>query len=67
VSPEEARKPEPVGGRVDLATLKGDARTAYSPSHPYRLAVEALPDTVSAAEYRAQLRILLPLSRVKDG
>ncbi|MFI5418987.1 MAG: hypothetical protein ACHQ2Y_08860 [Candidatus Lutacidiplasmatales archaeon] len=47
--------------------MKGDARAGYPPSHPYRLAVEALPDSVPAAEFQAQLRILLPLSRIKEG
>jgi hypothetical protein len=55
-----------VTDRVDLAPLKGDARAGYSPGHPYRLAVEALPDSVPAAEFRAQLRILLPLARIRE-
>jgi hypothetical protein len=58
---------EPVSERVDLAPLKGDARAGYPPTHPYRLAVEALPDSVSSAEYLAQLRILIPLARIREG
>ena len=67
MTPEKAPEPGPVRDRVDLAELKGDARAGYPPSHPYRLAVEALPDSVSAAEFQAQLRILLPLSRVREA
>jgi hypothetical protein len=64
VSP--ARAPGPVPERIDLGPLKGDARAGYSPSHPYRLALEALPDSVSRTEYLAHLRILIPLARVRE-
>lgn len=53
--------------RIGLALLKDDARTRYSAAHPYRLAVEALPDSVTCEEFVAQLRILLPLGRVREG
>lgn len=56
----------PSKDRVGLGPLKGDARTGYAPGHPYRLAVEALPDSIDRDEFRAQLRILLSLSRVKE-
>jgi hypothetical protein len=62
-TPEEGPRQD----RVKLATLKGDARTGYAPTHPNRVAVESLPDEVSRAEFVAQLRILLPLSRVREG
>jgi hypothetical protein len=51
----------------DLAPLKRDARAGYPPAHPYRLAVEALPDSVPPAEFLAQLRVLLPLARIKEN
>jgi hypothetical protein len=51
---------------VALGPLKCDARAGYPPTHPYRLAVEALPDSVPTVEFLAQLRILLPLSKVKE-
>jgi hypothetical protein len=57
-----------VNDRILTAPLKDDARAAYGPGHPFRLAVESLPDSVPLPEFLAQLRILLPLSRVKaDG
>jgi hypothetical protein len=51
---------------VATAPLKRDARVGYPPGHPYRLAVEGLPDVVRAGELVAQLRILLPLSRIRE-
>ncbi|MCI4321736.1 MAG: hypothetical protein L3K05_05465 [Thermoplasmata archaeon] len=51
---------------LDIGPLKGDARAGYPPSHPYRLAVEALPDSVPRQAFLAQLRILLPLSRIRE-
>lgn len=51
---------------IDLAPLKEDARSGYPPAHPYRLAVEGLPDSVPLDAFLAQLRVLLPLSRVKE-
>jgi hypothetical protein len=66
VTPEKTPESGGLRERVDLAPLKGDARAGYPPHHPYRLAVEALPDHIPADELRAQLRILLPLSRVKE-
>jgi|HubBroStandDraft_1064217.scaffolds.fasta_scaffold394583_2 hypothetical protein len=51
-----------------LRELRRHVQAEYSPNHPFRLAIEALPDSVRAPEFQAQLRILLPLSRVKgDG
>lgn len=66
MTPERPTEPGAAGGRLDLAPLKGEARAGYPPTHPYRLAVEALPDSVPAAEFLAQLRILLPLSRLRE-
>lgn len=54
-------------GRVETALLKDDARANYAPGHPYRLAVETLADTVTSSEFIAQLRILLPLARIREA
>jgi hypothetical protein len=51
--------------RIGLGPLKEDARSGYEPCHPYRLAVESLPDEVTASDFLAELRILLPLARVR--
>lgn len=53
--------------RIRLAPLKDDARARYCAVHPYRLAVEALPDSVTREEFIVQLRILLALARAKDA
>lgn len=55
-----------MNGRVRLRDLKEDARASYPPSHPYRLAVESLPEFVPVGEFQAQLRILLPLARLRE-
>lgn len=65
IPPDEPQR-EPAGNRVDLTPLKGDARTGYPPAHPFRLAIEALPDSVTHPEFLAQLRILLPLTRIRE-
>jgi hypothetical protein len=55
-----------VSPQLDLSGLKEHARRVYAPGHPYRLAVEALPESVSDEAYVAQLRILIPLARVRE-
>jgi hypothetical protein len=66
VTPQRELQRESVKERIHLAPLKGDARAGYPASHPYRLAVEALPDSVSRDAYLAQLPILLSLARVRE-
>ena len=51
---------------VGISPLREYARSAYPAGHPFRLAIEALPDHVSGAEFLAQLRILLPLARIRE-
>jgi hypothetical protein len=66
VTPDSAARRGPVGEFVDLTPLKTDARAGYPPAHPYRLAVEALPELVPRVEFQTHLRLLLPLSRVRE-
>jgi hypothetical protein len=52
---------------VDLVPVKGDAHAHYPPGHPYRLAVEALPYSVTRDSHLAYLQILVPLARIRGG
>jgi len=49
----------------NLTGLKRHVRTKLSAGHPFRIAVEALPDAVSQEEFLVHLRILLPLARLE--
>jgi hypothetical protein len=51
----------------DLTDLKRHVRTRFGTEHPFRIAVEALPDTVSRDEFLVHLRILLPLARLEGA
>ena len=51
----------------DLTELKRRIRTRLPTDHPFRVAVEALPDHVSAEEFLVHLRILLPLARLEGA
>ena len=50
---------------VDLRPLKGFVRRELEADHPFRKAIESLPDSESLKDFDAQLRILLPLARMK--
>lgn len=66
-----SRDPQPPEGELgslrNLTGLKRHVRTKLSTNHPLRIAVEALPDTVSAEDFRVHLRILLPLARLEGA
>lgn len=62
VEPRESRS-EP----RDLSVLKARVRTKLATDHPFRLAVEALPDFVSQEDFLVHLRILLPLARLEGA
>jgi hypothetical protein len=51
----------------DLRELKRHVRGRFAADHPFRIAVEALQDTVSQAEFLVHLRILLPLARLEGA
>ena len=51
----------------DVTSLKRHVRTRLATDHPLRVAVEALPDTISQDEFLIHLRILLPLARLEGG
>ena len=51
----------------DLTGLKRHVRSKLAAEHPFRIAVEALPDKISQAEFLVHLRILLPLARLEGA
>ncbi len=51
---------------LNVGMLKKAVRAGYQERHPFRLAVEALPDTMNRPEFRAAMRMLLPLTRRGD-
>ena len=50
---------------VDLRPLKNLVRKDCEAGHPFRVAVAALPDLEPWDDLIAQLRVLLPLTRMK--
>jgi hypothetical protein len=52
-------------GTVDLRPLKEFVRKELEEGHPFRKAVEVLPDAESWEDFAGQLRILFPLARRK--
>ena len=50
---------------VDLRPLKGFVRRELEADHPFRKAIESLPDSEPLEDFAAQLRILIPLARVE--
>jgi hypothetical protein len=50
----------------DITKLKAEAKKNRPSGDPYRVAVEALPDTVADDEYLGVLRILIPLARARE-
>ncbi len=50
-------------GTVDLRPLKEFVRKELEEGHPFRKAVEVLPDAESWEDFAGQLRILFPLAR----
>jgi hypothetical protein len=51
----------------DLSVLKRHVRARLAGDHPFRIAVEALPDSISQDEFLVHLRILLPLARIEGA
>jgi hypothetical protein len=51
----------------DVTVLKRHVRSKLAAEHPFRIAVEALPDTISQDEFLVHLRILLPLARLEGA
>jgi hypothetical protein len=51
----------------DLSQLKRHVRARLAANHPLRIAVEALPDSVSRDDFQVHLRILLPLARLEGA
>ncbi len=50
---------------VDLRPLKEFVRRELAADHPFRKAIEVLPDSEPLEDFDAQLRILIPMARVK--
>ena len=50
---------------VDLRPLKGFVRRELEADHPFRKAIEALPNREPLEDFDAQLRILIPVARVE--
>ena len=50
---------------VDLRPLKEFVRRELATGHPFRKAIEVLPDSEPLEDFDAQLRVLLPLARMK--
>lgn len=57
--------PNPTESDRDLSELKRRVRRSLAAEHPFRIAVEALPDFVSREDFLVHLRILLPLARLE--
>jgi len=52
---------------VRTGDLKAELSRLFEPTHPMIVAMVQLPETVTRDEYLAQLRLLLPLARIKGG
>lgn len=59
-----SRRDEP---SVDLTVLRKHVRANLPSGHPFRIAVEALPESLRQEEYLLHLRVLLPLARLEGA
>lgn len=65
-APAPAQK-NPLEARLDLTRLREHVRARFPADDPFRVAVEALPDSLTREEYLVHLRVLLPLARLREA
>ncbi len=51
---------------VSTSAVKRAAEAEFPLGHPYRLAVERMPESLPFEAYQAWLRVLIPLARIRE-